>query len=65
MGTALLYLGGAACIVTVVVLAMGIRGFGTGKMTPERQNRMMRYRIGAQFVAVILMVLAVWLIQGD
>ncbi len=65
MGDALLYLGGAACIVTAIVLAIGIRGFGTGKMTPARQNQMMRYRIIGQFVAVILMVLAVWILKGD
>jgi len=64
MGNALLYLGGAACIVTAVVLALGIRGFGSGKMTPRMQNRMMRYRIIGQFFAVILMALAVWVLKG-
>ena len=61
MGQILLYVGVAACFVTLAVLAFGIRGFGTSKMTPQRQNVLMRWRIGMQFAAVILIALAVWL----
>ena len=61
MGQILLYVGVAACFVTLAVLAFGIRGFGTSKMTPQKQNRLMRWRIGMQFLAVILIALAVWL----
>ena len=61
MGQYLLYLGLAACLATLAVLAFGIRGFGTSKMTPQKQNRLMRLRIIAQFVAIVLIALAVWL----
>ena len=61
MGQILLYVGVAACFVTLAVLAFGIRGFGTSKMTPQRQNVLMRWRIAMQFIAVILIALAVWL----
>lgn len=53
----LLFLAGAACLATVGVLAFGIGGFGSGRMTPRTQNKMMQMRILAQFVAVILLVL--------
>ena len=61
MGQILLYIGIGACFVTLAVLAFGIRGFGTSKMTPQRQNRLMRWRIAMQFTAVMLIALAVWL----
>jgi uncharacterized membrane protein len=65
MGDWLFYLAGAACLATLAVLAFGIGGFGTGKMTPQRQNKMMRWRIIAQFAAVVLMLLAVWVTKGS
>ena len=64
MGNILIFLGIAACVVTLAVLAFGIRGFGTGKLTPQGQNKVMRWRIIAQFVAVILMVLGVLITRG-
>ena len=51
------YLAGAACLATLFVLGAGIGGFGTGRMTPRRQNKMMQLRILAQGVAVALLVL--------
>ena len=65
MGDWLLYLAGAACIATLLVLTFGIGGFGTGKITPRGQNRLMRWRIIAQATAVVLLVLAVWAVSGD
>lgn len=53
----LFYLAVAACIATLAVLVTGIGGFGTGRMTPRRQNQMMQLRIAAQFTAVVLLVL--------
>ena len=58
MGEWIFYLGIAAAFVTLGVLAIGIGGFGTGKMTAKRQNLMMRLRIGAQAAAVLLLFLA-------
>lgn len=58
MADFLFYLGIAACLITLGVLVFGIRGFGTGKLTPQAQNKVMRWRIIAQFIAVgILMLL--------
>ena len=61
MSNVLMFMGIAACGITLGVLVTGIRGFGTSKMTPQKQNRLMRWRIGMQFLAVILIALAVWL----
>lgn len=52
----LFYLAAAACLATLGVLVTGIGGFGSGRMTPRRQNQMMQLRIIAQFTAVVLLV---------
>ena len=61
----LLYLAIAACLVTAGILAVGVGGFGSKKREgvegARLSNRLMRYRIIAQFVAVILLMLVVWL----
>ena len=44
--------------VTLGALAFGIGGFGTGKMSPRTQNKMMRLRIIAQFTAVVIMIMS-------
>lgn len=64
MGDLLFYLAIGACIVTAGVLLYGILGFGTGKVTPRDQNRIMRLRIIAQFVAVVLILLTVFVLRG-
>lgn len=64
MGDWLFYLACAACLATAGVLAFGIGGFGTGKMTSRSQNRLMRWRIIAQATAVVLLVLAVLAVKG-
>lgn len=65
MGNVLYYLAIAACVATAAVLVLGIRGFGTGAVSPRGQNRLMRLRIAAQFLAVILIMLAVLVLKGD
>lgn len=51
-----------ACAAVVVVLVMGLGGFAKGSgWAAQNSNRLMRYRLGAQFVAVILIALFVWL----
>ena len=59
MGDILYYLAIAACLATAGVLVFGVTGFGTGKITPRNQNKLMRWRIIAQFVAVVLILLTV------
>ena len=60
MSNVFFFLAGAACLVTLGVLAFGIGGFGTGKITPQGQNKLMRWRIIAQFVAIILIMLTIF-----
>ncbi|WP_372605556.1 twin transmembrane helix small protein [Actibacterium sp.] len=52
----------AACLVVVLILMLGIGGFAKGgDFNRKHANRLMRYRIGAQFVAVLLILLFVFL----
>ena len=64
MSGILFYLAAIACIVTLAILAVGVGGFGSksreGVEGARLSNRLMRYRIIAQFVAVILIMLTVW-----
>jgi hypothetical protein len=44
------------------ILAVGIGGFGKGgAFNHKHANRLMRYRVIGQFIAVVLVVLAAWL----
>ena len=53
---------------TAGVLAFGVGGFGSkgrdGVEGARLSNRLMRYRIIAQFVAIILLMLTVWAIRS-
>ncbi|HHY48650.1 MAG: twin transmembrane helix small protein [Pseudomonadota bacterium] len=52
----------AACIAVLVILLIGIGGFAKGgDFNRKHANRIMRYRIAAQAVAVALILLFVWL----
>ncbi|SFS20496.1 twin transmembrane helix small protein [Yoonia litorea] len=45
-----------------VILLMGVGTFGKGgEFNKKHANRLMRWRIGAQFVAVLLILLFVYL----
>jgi hypothetical protein len=55
------YLAIAASLATLIVLMIGVIGFGTGTTGPRQSNKLMRYRIIFQFVAVILIMLTVLL----
>jgi hypothetical protein len=45
----------------VVILGIGIANFGKGTQeAAKRSNKMMQYRIAAQFVAVILILLFIY-----
>ncbi|KMW59288.1 hypothetical protein AIOL_004269 [Candidatus Rhodobacter oscarellae] len=46
-----------ACIAVLVILSIGIGGFAKGgDFNRKYANKIMRWRIGAQFVAVILIL---------
>ncbi|MBL4930115.1 twin transmembrane helix small protein [Fuscibacter oryzae] len=50
-----------ACLVVVVILMVGIGGFAKGgEFNRKHANRLMRYRIAAQAVAVLLIVVFAW-----
>ncbi len=50
-----------ACIAVLIILLIGIGGFAKGgDFNRKHANRIMRYRIGAQFVAVLLILLFVF-----
>lgn len=49
-------------LAVLAILMVGIGSFGKGgEFNRKHANRLMRYRIGAQFVAVMLILLFVWL----
>ena len=49
-----------------IILLAGIGTFGKGgDFNRKHANRIMRWRIGAQFIAVILIVIFVWLRGGS
>lgn len=50
-----------ACIAVLAILLIGIGGFAKGgDFNRKHANRIMRYRIAAQFVAVILILIFVF-----
>lgn len=52
----------AACLAVLGILMLGIAGFAKGgEFNRKHGNRIMRWRIGAQLVAVIFILLFVWL----
>ena len=54
-----------ACIVVVAILATGIAGYAKGgEFNKKYGNKLMRWRIGAQFVAILL-ILAVLAVRGS
>lgn len=54
-----------ACLAVVVVLMLGLGGFAKGSgWAQKNSNKLMQYRIGAQFVAVLLILAYVLLRQN-
>jgi len=54
-----------ACFVVLGILLFGIGTFARGgEFNKRHANRIMRWRIGVQFVAVILIVAFAWLNAG-
>ena len=51
--------------VVAMILMIGIGGFGRGgEFNRKYSNKLMRMRILAQFIAVILILLFVWIARG-
>lgn len=54
-----------ACLAVVAILLVGIGGFAKGgEFNRKYANKIMRLRILAQFIAVIIIVGVVWFTQG-
>jgi len=65
MGSSLYILGILAMAAVVVVLAIGIGGFGAGgEFNRKNGNKMMQLRIFFQFLAVILLLAFVFFTSG-
>ncbi|WP_386629127.1 twin transmembrane helix small protein [Sulfitobacter geojensis] len=55
-----------AVFAVLIILMIGLGGFaGGGAFNKKNSNRLMRYRIVAQFVAVLLILGFVWLSGGS
>ena len=54
-----------ACLVVLAILMVGIGGFSRGgEFNRKYANKIMRLRIAAQFVAVVIILAFVWLRSG-
>lgn len=61
----LFYVVAFACLGVAAILMFGLGTFGKGgEFNRKHANRIMRWRIGAQFVAILLILLFVWLRRG-
>jgi len=57
----LFYVAVAGCLLVGAILAFGIGNFGRpGPDAAKRSNRLMRYRLMAQFAVVVIIALAMW-----
>jgi len=58
----LFYVVAAAVLAVLVILMVGVAGFAKGgEFNRKYANKIMRLRIAAQFVAVVLILLYIWL----
>lgn len=61
----LFILAAGAALAVLVILMIGIGGFAKGgEFNRRHANRLMRYRIAAQAVAVLLIVAFAWIRSG-
>lgn len=62
----LFILAAIASLIVLGILILGIASFGRGgEFNRRHANRLMRWRVGAQFIAVVLIVgFAFWRAQG-
>lgn len=62
----LFWVAAVACLGVLVILMIGVGGFAKGgEFNRKYANKLMRLRLAAQFVAVILILLFVWLRSGS
>ena len=64
-GEPLFYLVDIACLAVVGILMLGIGGYAKGgDFNRKYANRIMRWRIYAQFVAILVILFYVWMRHG-
>ncbi|WP_376875314.1 twin transmembrane helix small protein [Albirhodobacter sp. R86504] len=62
----LFYIVAAACLAVLVILMIGIGGFAKGgDFNKKHANKVMRLRIIAQAIAIVMILLFVWLRGGS
>jgi len=55
----------AACLVVLAILLFGIGSFAKGgEFNKRNANKIMRWRLGVQFLAVVAIALFAWLRSG-
>ncbi|MCB1368313.1 MAG: twin transmembrane helix small protein [Rhodobacteraceae bacterium] len=65
LGNPMFYAVSAAVLLVLAILVFGLMTFlRGGDFNRKHANRIMRYRIAAQLVAVLLILLFVWLSRG-
>lgn len=61
----LFLIAGAAVLVVLLILIIGIGSFARGGDFDRRNaNRLMRWRVGAQAAAVVLILIMAWIRRG-
>ncbi|MCP4822302.1 MAG: twin transmembrane helix small protein [Shimia sp.] len=61
----LFWVAAVACLGVLVILMIGVGGFAKGgEFNRKHANKIMRMRLAAQFVAVILILAFVWFRTG-
>ncbi|TCL01091.1 hypoxia induced protein [Shimia isoporae] len=61
----LFWVAAIACFAVLFILMIGVGGFAKGgDFNRKHANKIMRLRIGAQFVAVLLILVFVWFRTG-
>ena len=61
MGDPFFILAVVACVAVVIVLMLGLGGFAKGgAFNKKNSNKLMRYRIAAQFIAVLFILAFVY-----
>ncbi|MEO0388902.1 MAG: twin transmembrane helix small protein [Pseudomonadota bacterium] len=64
--TPLFYVTLFACLVVLAILLVGVGGFAKGgAFNKKYANKIMRLRLAAQFLAVILIVVLAWFTRGE
>ncbi|KPP83297.1 MAG: Hypoxia induced protein conserved region [Rhodobacteraceae bacterium HLUCCO07] len=61
----LFWVAALACVAVLIILMIGVGGFAKGgDFNRKHANKVMRWRIGAQAVAIALILLFVWMRSG-